>query len=98
MEQNRRPSPLSLDARRRRLLFRATHRGMKETEQLFGGFVAAEIATLSETDLDALEAALALPDPDLVDWLMGRRPIPAACDAPVLRKMEAEIRRRMGEP
>ncbi len=79
------PSPR--DARRRRLLFRATHRGTRETDLLVGGFIAARIETFTEADITALETMMDLPDVDLGDWLMGRRPIPPEAETPMLRAM-----------
>ncbi len=64
--------------RRRRLLYRATHRGTQETDLLVGGFVAAHISGMAEDELATLEAVLELPDVDLADWLTGRRPLPGA--------------------
>jgi len=81
------PEHASLDARRRRLLFRATHRGTYETDILLGGFVRQHIAVLDESEIAALEAVLELPDNDLADWLTGRSPIPAAADTPLLRRI-----------
>lgn len=74
-----------LDARRRRLLFRATHRGTYENDLLVGGFVRARITVLTDAELDALEEVMELPDADLADWLTGRRPIPAPMDSAMLR-------------
>lgn len=71
--------------RRRRLLFRATHRGTKENDLMIGGYVAARLATLTDAEMDALEAVMELPDTDLADWLTGRLPIPAEADSPTLR-------------
>ncbi|WP_255574867.1 FAD assembly factor SdhE [Caldovatus aquaticus] len=88
------PDTTELDPRRRRLLFRARHRGTKEADLLIGGFVARAIATLSEQELDELEAVLEYPDADLADWLSGRRPVPAACDSPMLRRIAAEAAAR----
>jgi antitoxin CptB len=87
-----------MDARRRRILFRARHRGTRETDLLLGGFVAETVAALDEAGLDALEAVLDLPDPDLFDWLTGRRAVPAAAETPLLRAMVAwaQARRGMG--
>jgi antitoxin CptB len=81
------PAHASLDTRRRRLLFRATHRGTFENDLMLGGFVAAHIAGLTEADLAELEAVLELPDPDLADWLSGRRPIPPDIELPMLRRI-----------
>jgi antitoxin CptB len=77
------------DTRRRRVLFRATHRGTQENDILIGGFVAHRIGSLSDADLDALEEVLELPDTDLADWLTGRKPIPAEIDSPMLRRIKA---------
>ena len=80
----------ALDPRRRRLLFRAHHRGTKEADLMIGRFVANSIATLSEPELDELEAVLEYPDVDLADWLSGRRPIPPECRSPMLDRMAVE--------
>lgn len=66
------------------MLFRATHRGTKESDLLVGGFVRAGIAGFSDPELDALEEVLELPDVDLADWLSGRRPVPEALRSPML--------------
>lgn len=79
----------TLDSRRRRLLFRATHRGTHETDILLGGYVAPRLAGMTEADLDALEAVMELPDVDLADWLTGRRPVPEGPEAPLLREIIA---------
>lgn len=80
----------TLPPRRRRLMFRAWHRGTKEADLMIGGFVARHIATFTEPDLDELEAVLELPDVDLADWLSGRRPIPREVETPMLTRMAAE--------
>lgn len=79
--------PAELDRRRRRLLFRATHRGTRESDLLLGGFVAPRLATFTLAEIAALEQLLELPDPDLADWLTGRAPIPAEVATPLLRAM-----------
>ena len=75
------------DVRRRRLLFRSTHRGTFENDLMIGGFVRANLASLTDADLDALEAVMELPDTDLADWLTGRMPIPPEEETPMLRRM-----------
>jgi antitoxin CptB len=77
------------DARRRRLLFRARHRGTHETDLLVGGFVAAEVDRMDEGELSLLEAVLEFPDVDLFDWLTGRRPVPAEAASPLFARMVA---------
>jgi antitoxin CptB len=41
--------------------------------------------------LDALEAVMELPDVDLADWLIGRRPIPPDMDNLMLERMRRAI-------
>jgi len=80
------------DRRRRRLLFRANHRGTKENDLLLGGFVARLLDAFTAADLDALELILDLPDPDLAEWLSRRKPIPADLAPPALAAMLHRIR------
>jgi antitoxin CptB len=54
---------------------------------MIGGFVRAHLDSLSEADLDALEAVMEMPDTDLADWLTGREAIPPQADIPMLRRM-----------
>jgi antitoxin CptB len=77
----------SLEIRRRRLLFRATHRGTQENDHLIGRFVAARIDALTEAQIAELEELLEHPENELADWLTGREPIPGALDSPLLRAM-----------
>ncbi|HEV7265626.1 MAG TPA: succinate dehydrogenase assembly factor 2 [Falsiroseomonas sp.] len=80
----------ALSPRRRRLMFRAWHRGTKEADLMIGGFVARNIACFTESELDELEAVLELPDVDLADWLSGRRSIPSHISTPMLERMALE--------
>jgi len=80
----------ALDPRRRRLLFRATHRGTHENDLMIGGFVQAHLSQFSPGELDALEALLEQPETDLADWLTGRRPLPAD-SPPMLCRIRASV-------
>jgi antitoxin CptB len=84
------PEPASLDARRRRLLYRATHRGTYENDILLGGFVQRHIDAFDESELAALETLLELPENELADWLTGRLPIPPEADTPMMRRIRSE--------
>jgi len=76
-----------LDNRRRRLIFRAQHRGTYENDLLIGDFVKARIAAMSDTELDDVEAVMEFPDAELADWLTGRKPIPEHADSPMLQRI-----------
>ena len=86
------------DARRRRILFRATHRGTYENDILVGAFVRRRLAEFSDTDLDALEEVMEIPDAVLADWLTGRQPIPPDCDTPMLRAIRQAAVDGEGQP
>lgn len=75
--------------RRKRLLYRATHRGFKEVDLVVGGFATAHIATMTEAELDEFEALLSLPDHDLYAFVKGGREPPANLLGPVFEKMRA---------
>ncbi|MBR0656248.1 succinate dehydrogenase assembly factor 2 [Plastoroseomonas arctica] len=79
------------ETRRRRVLFRAQHRGTKETDLMVGGFVARHIASFTPEELTQLEDVMELLDVDLADWLSGRRPIPAEFESAMLRRMVHDI-------
>ncbi len=78
---------LDSDQRRRRLLFRATHRGSHELDLLIGGFVSSRLAAFTPDELTAIERLLDLPEPDLAEWLTRRQPVPPEHDHPMLRAM-----------
>ena len=88
------PAHASLDVRRRKLLFRATHRGTQENDILLGGFVQRHIAEFAESELAAVEALLNLPENELGDWLTGRLPIPAEVATPMLLRVRKEAATR----
>ena len=78
-----------LDVRRRRILFRAWHRGTREMDLTMGRFADAELRDLPEADLDDLEILLDLPDRDVFSWLTGELALPQEFDTPVFRKVRA---------
>ena len=71
-------SSAGLDARRRRMLFRAWRRGMREMDLVMGRFADANLPAMSEAELDEFERLLDAPDPELLAWITGEAPVPAA--------------------
>ena len=80
-------SSADLDVRRRRNLFRAWHRGIREMDLIMGRFADAEIGTLSEGDLDEFERLIEVPDRDLYRWITGEDEVPANYDTPLIRRL-----------
>ncbi|MCK8782863.1 succinate dehydrogenase assembly factor 2 [Roseomonas sp. NAR14] len=95
MQHDQKTDPTAPDIRRRRLLFRARHRGTKEADLVLGGFVERNLPAFTEAELAALEALLDLPDVDLADWFSGRRPVPPEQATPMLLRIVGET---LGRP
>lgn len=64
------------EIRRKRLLFRAWHRGTREADLILGSFAEAYLAGFDAAQLDRFEALLECPDAELFD-LINARTIPA---------------------
>jgi antitoxin CptB len=64
-------APASMDHRRRRALYRATHRGTKELDWLVGRFFEARLPETSESGMDLVEQFLTVADPELHAWIMA---------------------------
>ena len=80
------PEPVS-DARRRRLVFRAWHRGTREMDLVMGRFIEANIADLSDHEVTTLEALMEANDRDVFDWISGMAETPSNYDTPLLRRI-----------
>jgi len=78
-----------LDQWRRKLLFRSWHRGIREMDLILGGFADAAIGSLTDAELHQYEHLLEVQDADLLSWVTGTSPIPAAFDTPLLKKIVA---------
>jgi antitoxin CptB len=76
-----------LDARRRKLLFRSWHRGMREMDLIMGRFADAHIAGLSDHELVEFERLLDVPDQQMFAWVTGADAVPADQDSAVLRRL-----------
>jgi len=64
----------SLAERRKRVIYRASHRGTKEMDLVLGRFAAANVERMDDGELNVFEELLALPDPDLNRWTMLEPP------------------------
>ena len=76
-----------LDARRRRLLFRCRHLGIREMDYVLGRFADAELQRLSDAEMDVLEGWLDIPDQQMFAFVNGSEPTPAEIDTPMFRRL-----------
>ncbi len=68
----------------KRLIYRASYTGMKETDLLLGQFARRFLETLDERQLDEFEALLDAGDPNILDWVKGDGRPPETLDGRVL--------------
>jgi antitoxin CptB len=59
----------SMDIRRKKLLFRCWHRGMREMDMLLGKFAEQRIDDFSDDELAQLEEILTYDDPVIYEWI-----------------------------
>jgi len=78
-----------LDTRRRRILYRAWHRGTRELDLIVGPFTDAVIAELDEPTLTEYERLLEVPDPQLYAWVTAEEPVAPDYDSAVFRRLQA---------
>jgi antitoxin CptB len=65
----------ALDERRRRILFRAWRRGVREMDLILGRFADAHLPTMNDNDLAEFERLLDVPEPQAMAWIIsGEKP------------------------
>jgi antitoxin CptB len=78
-----------LDVRRRRLLFRAWRRGVREMDLIIGRFADTTIDKFDDAGLDDFERLIEAPNSDLYAWVVGSDAVPADYDTAVLAQLRA---------
>ncbi|MGH6771159.1 MAG: succinate dehydrogenase assembly factor 2 [Xanthobacteraceae bacterium] len=76
-----------LDVRRRKILFRAWHRGMREMDLILGGFADLVLAELTDEELTEFEQLMELPDGAVLAWITREAPVPIEHDGPLFRRL-----------
>ena len=79
----------NLDERRRRLLFRSRHRGIREMDLVLGPFADAALVGMTDAELDEYERWLDIPDQQIFAWVNGSEATPDAVDTVLFRKLLA---------
>ncbi len=81
--------PPDSEIRRKRLLWRATHRGIKEMDLILGGFVTRNLDRFTEAEIADLERIMDIPDQDMLTWATKQAAIPAQHASPLLTRILA---------
>ncbi|MBL6946083.1 MAG: succinate dehydrogenase assembly factor 2 [Rhodospirillales bacterium] len=74
----------SVDIRRKRLKLISHQRGMLETSLLLRAFAERFLPDLNAEGLDRFEAVLDALDNDLLDWIVGKTPVPPHIDPGII--------------
>lgn len=82
------------EARLKRMRMRSWRRGTKEMDLVLGPFADARLEGLSEADLLTYDTILNENDQDLLPWVLGQVPAPAAL-APLLAEIADFARARL---
>jgi antitoxin CptB len=77
----------NIESMRKRLLWRATHRGIKEMDLIVGGFAAARLESMELAALFEFEGLLEVPDQQLLAWLTKQETLPENLRSPLLLEM-----------
>jgi antitoxin CptB len=80
-------SPPDNEVRRKRLLWRATHRGIKEMDLILGGFVTRNLDEFSEAEIAELEGIMEIPDQDMLSWATRQAEVPPQHASPLLSRI-----------
>jgi antitoxin CptB len=75
--------------RRRRMKYRAWHRGTKEMDLVLGPYADAHLDGLDAAGLDRLEQLMDEEDTDLLKWVMGQELPPPGIDRALLAEIIA---------
>lgn len=78
-----------MEVRRRRILWRACHRGTREMDLVFGGFMRAHIDRFNEAEINEAEVLVELSDDVLASWLLAREPVPDNYRSPLIARLLA---------
>ena len=77
----------ALDERRRRILFRAWRRGVREMDLIMGRFADAHLPTMNEDELAEFERLLDLPDTQVLAWIVRREEPPREFLTPLFARL-----------
>lgn len=73
---------------RRRLAFRASHRGTREADMMIGGFVGVHVHAFTAAEIAWFEMLLAENDVDIMAWMTKSRACPAQYATPMMARMQ----------
>ncbi len=79
----------ALDHRRRKLKFRAWHRGTKEMDYILGSYADRHLEHMSQAEMDRFSTLLEVPDGELYKWVAGTVDVPAEFDDDIMHNLKS---------
>ncbi len=79
---------IDLENRKRRLLFRAWHRGIKELDLIFGNFVEANIQDFTDTECEWFESIFEEQDQEILEWITKDENVPEKFKGPMMDRLQ----------
>jgi antitoxin CptB len=77
--------------RRRRMRWRAWHRGTRELDLILGPFADARAEGFGAEELTRFEALMSEEDTDILQWAMGQAEMPATADRALMDEIKSFI-------
>ena len=81
-------SSADLDPLRKKLLFRAWHRGIREMDLILGRYADTHIADMSAAELEEFAVLLEVFDRDLIQWFTGEVETPSVWNTTLFQKIK----------
>lgn len=75
---------------KKKLMFRAWHRGMKELDLLMGTFAQNELKNLQGDELAQFERLIDSEDNDLLNYFNGKQAVPDSLAGSVFERIKAQ--------
>ena len=81
--------------RRKKLRYRAWHRGTREMDLVLGPFADRHADAMDAGELDRLEALMSEEDPPLLTWILGQEAPPPHVDRAFLNRVIEDHKARV---
>lgn len=79
---------MTTDPYRRKLHYRAHHRGTREADAIVGGFFDTYAASWSAEESDWFERLLEEQDVDIIGWATGTMAVPQGFEGPMMEALQ----------
>jgi len=79
---------IDLENRKRRLLFRAWHRGIKELDLIFGNFIEANVQTFNHDECSWFESLFEEQDHEILKWVTDDIDVPERFQGEMMDRLQ----------